>query len=544
MAETALASEDVLCAEKKQSLGVLTHPVTEAFGLANVYLIALTGPLISTGHDLIYHLTGSASAIFVPVMIYVVVLFLLLAGLLTIAERGGRLRVVLWSAAVLVLPWVLTEAISGFMGAVVPGWAKLLMGLTYVLGVAAIAWGWRRALPVFEAVQPVIATILGVFALFGLLIFVQLAWFGWQARNLNPSPLLHHTQVATAPPQSRIVWIVLDELSYQQVYEQRFPGLELPAFDQLAAQSTVFTNVVPTGMYTRHVIPSLLTGVPADGVRISGAGLLVAMHDTASGRWERFQQNDTVFQDAINAGYSTGVAGWYNPYCRVLPAVLDHCYWMYHEATPDNLSPEGSDATNLLAPLRAVLLAARPLLGKGTRPPSDELLDIQMHSADYRELLSAGDADLSDPSIGFLLVHMPVPHPFGFYDRKRHAFAAHHTSYIDNLALADLYLAHVRALLERKHEWDSTTVVVMGDHSWRTKQIWASTADWSAEDKAASHGGRFDDRPAYIVKMPHQQTGARIDERFGAIRTRALFDAMLQNRVRTPEELRQWVGQR
>ena len=122
--------------------------------------------------------------------------------------------------------------------------------------------------------------------------------------------------------------------------------------------------------------------------------------------------------------------------------------------------------------------------------------------------------------------------------------ASRHTSYIDNLALADIYLAHVRQLLERQHEWDSTAVVVMGDHSWRTSLIWTSSEGWTEEDEAASHHGQFDDRPGYIVKLPHQRAGARVDERFDAIRTRALFDALLQNRLRTPEELQEWVRQR
>ena len=47
---------------------------------------------------------------------------------------------------------------------------------------------------------------------------------------------------------------------------------------------------------------------------------------------------------------------------------------------------------------------------------------------------------------------MPIPHPYGFYDRKKKAFSTTHTSYIDNLALADGYLAHIRQLLEQKHE--------------------------------------------------------------------------------------------
>ena len=122
---------------------------------------------------------------------------------------------------------------------------------------------------------------------------------------------------------------------------------------------------------------------------------------------------------------------------------------------------------------------------------------------------------------------MPIPHPYGFYDRSKKAFSTKHTSYIDNLALADRYLAHIRQLLEQNNQWDSATVIVMGDHSWRTSPIWKDSMTWTDEDESASHGGEFDPRPAYIVKLPNQQTSARIDQPFSAVSTRALLDALI-----------------
>jgi hypothetical protein len=86
-------------------------------------------------------------------------------------------------------------------------------------------------------------------------------------------------------------------------------------------------------------------------------------------------------------------------------------------------------------------------------------------------------------------------------------------------------------------------IVVMGDHSWRTSFVWAGGPGWTAEDAAASHGGEFDPRPAYLVKLANQHVAERIDKPFAAIRTRTLFDAMLQNRIRTPEELARWARQ-
>lgn len=518
----------------------IVRPAAAAFGLTNLYLLALTGPLISSAHDLVYHLTGAASVIFIPVLVYLLAFWLVWFGAFALAGRIVWLHRVVWSAALLALPWILVETFMGFFGSTVPAWVSALIALAS-LGLF-LAIQFREPLrKMFEAVQPLTETLLVFCAFLGVLILGQLLWFGWQARDLNPAPQLHHSH-AVVQPKPRIIWIILDELSYQQVYGQRLPGLQLPAFDQLASESAVFTHVVPAGEYTRNVLPALLTGVPVGRISVSAAGKLLALRDSATHYWVGFDQRNTVFEDALERGYSTGVAGWYIPYCRILPSVLDHCYWMYREDTPDRFSPYETNASNLALPLRALWGRAHHSLGSGINSPSDEQMDIQMHSSDYHDLLVAGDDLLNDTAADFVLLHIPVPHPYGFYDRRSGQIAAHHTSYIDNLALADRYLRRVRSLLEQRDEWDSSTVVIMGDHSWRTKQIWANSDGWTAEDQLASHGGQFDDRPAYIVKLPNEHAGVVVDTRFNAIRTRAMFDEMFKGRVQTPEELETWVS--
>ena len=527
--------------ERMRALRILTHPATVAFGLANLYLLDLTGPLIEPRHDLVYHLVGSASPIVIPIIFYLVALFLLFATLFLIARRPGPFRVIIWSAFLLAIPSILLHTIAGFTSADIPDWLTYLVALGALLLWLIIAFRWKQVLPIFDKTQAIAATILGVFAFSGLIIFAQLIWCVSQTRNLNPSPALHHSKATTTHP--RIVWILLDELSYQQLYERRFPRLDLPAFDQLAAQSTVFTHARPIGEYTRFVLPSLFTGLPSDEIHVSARGLLVSLHDPATKRWNTFLPRQTVFQDALNAGYTTGIAGWYNPYCRIMPEVLDHCFWTYRESTPANLSPNRSFATDLLRPLHYLFLDIKHLFGQGPGAPTDERRNLRQHISDYRSLLTAGDADLADPSIDFLFLHMPIPHPNGIYDRSHKTFAAHHTSYIDNLALSDQYLAHVRKILEQQNQWDSTTLLVMGDHSWRTSFVWSTAAYWTDEDAAASHNAEFDDRPAYIVKLPNQQTSSRIDQPFDLLHTRALLDAILHNQISTPAELRTWADQ-
>jgi Sulfatase len=521
----------------------LTHPITVAFGLANLYLLDLTGPLIATDHDLIYHLVGSASPVIIPIIVYVLALSLLLTLLLFLAEKPGARRVIIWSAFILALPSIFLHTFANFTGAEIPDWLTYSVVGICIFTLTAISIFWKKFIPRFERIQRAAAVVLGIFAFSGMLIFGQLIWSCWQARNLNPAPDLHKPQLATssATPHPRIIWLLLDELSYQQIYERRFPGLDLPAFDKLAAQSTVFTHVVPAGVYTRYILPSLFTGIPSNAVNISARGLLVSLKDPSTGKWAAFHQHQTVFQDAIDAGYTTGIAGWYNPYCRIMPEVLDHCFWTYRESTPANLSPNRSLAFDLLRPFRYLWLDTKHLFGHGPGSPSDERRDIRQHSTDYRRLREAGDAFLADPSINFLFLHMPIPHPYGFYDRRKKAFSTRHTSYIDNLALADRYLSHIRQLLEQKNQWDTSTVIVMGDHSWRTTQIWKDSMTWTDEDESASRG-EFDPRPAYIVKLPGQQTAATLDQPFSAVSTRALLDELMQNNLKTPEDLQTWVG--
>lgn len=57
-----------------------------------------------------------------------------------------------------------------------------------------------------------------------------------------------------------MIWILFDELSYKQVFDNPANGLALPAFQRLASQAVLFRDVVPAGYHTQNVLPSLLIG--------------------------------------------------------------------------------------------------------------------------------------------------------------------------------------------------------------------------------------------------------------------------------------------
>jgi Sulfatase len=523
---------------------ILTHPAMLALGLAIFYLLVIIAPLVSPTHDAIYHLDGDIMPIVTVVFMTIAALWLLLTALLLPARKPGRLRIVIWSTIILSAPWVLLKSCAVLTQ---QRWHFLSIAVfSGTIAALFLLWFlWKPALlPHFERVQRLATPMIAFTALSGLLILGQLLWFTWLARDLNHARVLHQRHISSTTSvhkKTHVVWLLLDELSYQQVYEKRFPGLQLPAFDQLAAQSTVFTQTVPIANWTAIVVPSLMTGVKTDQVTASANGQLM-LHNTATSHWQSFDPHQTVFEDALENGYGTAVAGWYNPYCRILASVIDQCFWSSHAFPIEpHFYSNRPFLENLFRPARRLFITTVSYLPNFAHEDADRTISAQLHIEDYKGIFTAADRFLADSSVDFLFLHLPVPHPEGIYDRKTSQLTTDgKSSYVDNLALADQYLAHLRLVLEEHGEWDSSAIVVMGDHSWRTR-LAINTDGWTAEDEAASHGGQFDDRPGYIVKLPNQQKPAQIDDRFEAVRTRALLDGIITNRIKTPEDLAAWV---
>ena len=390
-----------------------------AFALSNLYLLSVTGPLVSPQHELVFHLPGSAERFFLPAILDVLLLFFFLTAALLLARRSPRAELFLWSALLLSLPSGLLTTIYGFEYTRVPLWLGWPVALLALLAFLAINLRATTTLRVFRRVRPRLALALTFLALPELLLFLQLVWYGYAARDLNPpfhaAASQTTDQTATQP---RILWIILDELSYDQVFAHRYPGLLLPNFDRLATQSVLFSNAVPTAEYTRRALPSMLTGLPLRRTQPSASGRELYMTNSKTGKRTLLDPQDTVFADAQRAGLQTAVAGWYEPYCRLLPGVLNRCFWTYSDELPAGLSDKGTTLQHTVEPfLHFLRLSFRPA-GIGPVMPTYGALDVSRHRADYLSLLAASDNLLTAGQPGLILIHMPIPHPWGFYDRR------------------------------------------------------------------------------------------------------------------------------
>ena len=116
----------------------------------------------------------------------------------------------------------------------------------------------------------------------------------------------------------RIVWLLFDELSYDQTFDHRFPGLDLPAFDLFQGQERGVQQRATGGILHRTGDPFLLSW-ESQSINLSSNLDGEPMIRFAGGsHWQAFDANNTLFADAQRLGWTTGVVGWYNPYCRIL----------------------------------------------------------------------------------------------------------------------------------------------------------------------------------------------------------------------------------
>jgi hypothetical protein len=371
------------------------------------------------------------------------------------------------------------------------GWALLFWALWIVL-VIAITRGLRRGPAICHAAAK---SSLLAGGLLGLLLMVNL---GRSAIRRLPDARLAtvNAHASTTTPRPRLIWVVMDELAYKPVFEARPAGLELPHFDALHQQSVVFTNARPISYWTDFALPGLITGHQLSDTRYTYSNKLSYQY-LPDHSWRQFDPQDSVFADAEKSGWNVAVSGWYIPYCAMFPGMLQRCFWTDN----DNYSFIRAD--------RPILTNVWNSFVPQLQPWTDSPL-YAMRQQDNHAILDHARQNISNDQMDFVFIHIGAPHGPYLFDRRsgREDQQPGH-SYLDGLAYADLVLGQLFSQMQTTPRWSSTTLIVNGDHSWRTA-MWQRMNIWSDEDAAVSHGGKFDDRPLLLVHQPGQTEGRTV----------------------------------
>jgi hypothetical protein len=467
----------------------------QCVGLASLILVMNYGDLLGGGADVRMHVPFPLGGI---IMAQIADIFILGFAMFVAVALLQRTRYYNWVRLVLAIvipPYLIdrTQALYPFVmkDGLVPIIAGIWAALLLLLLLKFPRW-YKRLLQTGDAV----GVFFAVFAFFSIM---QLLW----VTHWKPGPQQHLAAWATSPQPPRqhplVVWIIFDELSYDQVFEHRAHDLNLPHFDALRNQSTVFTNVQPIGYKTVKIIPSLLSGQLIDDFRYQFDNSFL-VHFTGQHGWHPLTGSQTVFHDAQQNGWRTAVVGWYNPYCGIYGDAIDHCYWMNLDKIDGLMAQRDNFWRNTYSPLqqmvreiKAPARADHDACGYDVRQRHQTDSDLQQHSL---QLLKGDQAD-------FVFLHMSVPHSPNIWSRINDQYTnICDSSYLDNLALADRELGRIMQTLQASPRWKDTTLIVQGDHSWRI-DLWNWLPAWTSEDDAASRGV-FDPRPAVIVHQAGQ----------------------------------------
>ncbi len=339
--------------------------------------------------------------------------------------------------------------------------------------------------------------VLTGFAVFAMVVTWQLV----RAAMWRPGPQAYAAPIAAPPAsQPRLVWILFDELAYKEVFESRDPSLELPNFDHLRSESTLYTDMTPIAYWTTQVVPSLLLGRVVRTVTYT-ADHRYLVRTIDSPHWETFDVKASLFGMAKEHGVTTAIAGWCITYCPVFAGTATQCYWSNDDAQdrgPTALN--ASFAENVWFPLR-ILAEQFTVQAKAWNDTAD--WRSQGHIASVKDMSEHALETLATSQADLIYVHLPVPHPPEFWNRHTRTFAPG-GSYLDSLDYSDRLLGQILDVLQAQPRWAATTLIVQGDHSWRT-QLWRPVPGWSAEDERVSHGGQWDPRPVLMIHAAGQQ---------------------------------------
>jgi len=86
-------------------------------------------------------------------------------------------------------------------------------------------------------------------------------------------------------------------------------------------------------------------------------------------------------------------------------------------------------------------------------------------------------------------------------------------------------LGNVMRSLQSSPRWKDTTVIVEGDHSWRT-YVWDDQPAWTREDEAASHD-HFDPRPAVIIHRAGQTEASVVDSPWSLLNVHTVVEQVV-----------------
>jgi hypothetical protein len=486
--------------------------VLASLSLANLCLLSSWLILLNPNHYVYYFWKNDPG---VTEFVSLIVLVLVLASVFWLLHRVVNKRIARLGF-LLVLTWPINSFLIDYANisfvdnALKSGWklsALLLVGAVLLI----LCWRYQKQL---VAAALSILIVLSPFIVVNVVVVAAL-------RHKHPPISQQQSKVeriSGAGP--RVIWIIFDELQTQSVFENRPSNLVLPEFDRFAGEALNFTDAYPPSWQTLTSLPALISGqLVKTAVPVNENELELTSEDGAIQSWST---RSSVFSEARKEGFSSSLAGWYHPYCRVIGKDVDNCYWtpQVSESNPalDHLTFARGLQHNLTASLLRIPLFFRLFHN------AYESKQRHDHASALSEITSNANKILAERT-NLTLIHFSVPHsPWIHATTVRPASI---DGYLENVKIADQVLGELRRTLAA--DWDEIVVLISSDHWWR---------------HAASTTGRRDHRIPFMLKLAGQKQSVEYKGSFNTVLTRELVLQLLRSEIKKPSEVVEWLEQK
>lgn len=363
----------------------------------------------------------------------------------------------------------------------------------------------------------------------------------WLLLKLDPALFLDKPLAKTISIDNvsapRVLWLIFDEMGQQLTFENRPSTVDLPEIDRLKSQSFYANNAYPPAGWTELSLPSLISGEMASMYNpISPNELLIKTN--GSDEMSGWSTKPDIFKKVYELGYNTKLIGWYHPYGRVIGSSLTGCSWYPHE------SLRFMSFNESLINQFEILLDTIPFVKHYRTSNQIYIMDLLVQRErinTYQKIMAEIKDDATNPDLGLILAHWPVPHPPGLYNRSNNDFSIEGGSYLDNLVLVDNTIGELRRAMEDAGTWESTTIIFTSDHWWRS-DIWDIKPLWTEEDYEASSTNNIDHRIPFIIKLSGQNEAVVYSNVFNSIITHDLVLALLNKDISDANDLVEWIN--
>lgn len=369
-----------------------------------------------------------------------------------------------------------------------------------------------------ERIGRVAAIVATVFAPFLFITFGESALQIVRHNPDDPPDEYAGPRVATHS-ETRVLWVIFDELDYRLAFPSRPASISLPNLDRLCAQSLCASNAFPPADSTVISMPALIYGRMLKSTRPMSANRL--RMEFPDGGTLRFGKPPNVFSRARAAGFNTAVVGWYLPYCRTLTDSLTDCWWSPIE------NQEGWMGDTFT---EAFVRQPRSLLESSVFSPFGQSLVSHAHASVFSESLDHAKKMGADSQLGLVLIHFNIPHPPYFYNQRTGKFDRVNSlgGYADTLALVDHAFGELQAAIEKSGAWNHTAVLISADHWFRA---------------SPGMNGSRDHRVPFLLHLSQDDNAVAYSGKFGTVLTADLILKILNGEVKTNRQAADWITQ-